>query len=130
MASEDPQEPPTLLIAEGVMMYLEAQTVARLLSALRAHFSAAEFCADSYDSTMLKNREHYHKFIKETTGAEYVFATNGAEGIAALSPGWSPVETIDVMSPIGRIFQAASKTHQLCYHGRLPYYLAYITSTT
>lgn len=92
-----PTNRPSLVIAEGLFMYLPAQDVSLVLEQVAGRVPpGSRVVADLFAPGMQKLPHP----IKKTVGVQYHFAAKGAEGLAALVPGWRPVETIDTMSGI------------------------------
>ncbi|MCF4007140.1 class I SAM-dependent methyltransferase [Corynebacterium uropygiale] len=125
-----PADAPTLVVAEGVLMYLQPESVPPLLDALRAHFSEApalELAADLYDTLMMKRKTDHE--IKERTGASYSFGAEGPEGLASQAEGWEALGAVDTMSPISTEMRLAVPALKRLCRGRLPYSVMRIAAT-
>lgn len=120
-----PADAPTLILAEGVFMYLQPEDVSTLLDALRGHFSSApvvELAADLYDTNAMKHaKQPFDKEIKERTGASYTYSAAGPKDLASQSAGWKAIGSVDVMSPISAEMRAMMPMIKIANHGRYPY---------
>lgn len=120
-----PGDAPTLILAEGVFMYLQPEDVSTLLDALRGHFSSApvvELAADLYDTNAMKHaKQPFDKEIKERTGASYTYSAAGPKDLASQSAGWKAIGSVDVMSPISAGMRAMMPMIKIANHGRYPY---------
>lgn len=125
MRRVDPHRP-TLVIAEGVFMYLTEGVVTELLDSLAAYFDQVELAADVFaKETMPKNKDSRPAAITKLTGSTYSFTANGAQGLAALSDGWVPMTNVDTMSPISLPMRIMSRTFR-AVRGHLMFGVAHI----
>lgn len=90
---ELPADRPTLLLAEGLLMYLPAERVRELLCALLRRFPGAELLAEVFNSWWLENgrAEATHRWLREEMGfgpeARFVSGVRAAEELAGMASG-------------------------------------------
>lgn len=89
---------PTLVIAEGLLMYLSPEHVSDLLERIGDHFGhGTQVFADVFHPMAAQ----FGHPINATTGARFHSAQAGASGLAAMSPGWRAVADVDIMRNSG-----------------------------
>lgn len=92
-----PTDQPSLVIAEGLFMYLPPEDVTHVLEQAAKRVPADSRVVADIFAPGVQKLPHP---IKKTVGVQYYFAAKGAEGLAAVTPGWRAVKTIDTMSGI------------------------------
>lgn len=119
---------PTLVLVEGVLMYLTEAEVAQMLRDLREYFALVEVCADIFDTDTQGDADGRSTELTKSTGTRYTFAVAGAAGLAALAPGWRVRGEIDVMSQVNPAFAQMVQGYAAAHDGRLMYAVAHIES--
>lgn len=117
---------PTIVIAEGVLMYLTAPQVRALLQALQARFPRGELAFDAFSSSTLR-RIQRHPSLRQT-GATIAWGLDDPAEVERWLPGarlveaWSFTESPDVakLSPGYRLgfrlahrFRVAREAHRI-----------------
>ncbi|GAA0592161.1 class I SAM-dependent methyltransferase [Kribbella sandramycini] len=90
---------PTLVIAEGLLMYLDAVGVRTLLRTARETLGA-EVVADYLHPLLAKNTKHP---ITTATGARFGFGVRNGRELARLTPGYRLAEERSTVEPFGGI---------------------------
>lgn len=104
LASFDPAMP-TVLIAEGLLLYLDRPEVAQLLVRIGDHFTGpARLIADVHHALLVRGRGP----LTRRTGAIYHFGIYRPQQLAQLVPGWRLVGVDDTVARIGRAAAATS----------------------
>lgn len=119
---------PTLILVEGVLMYLTTSEVTEMLRALRERVTTATFVADLFDTDTARHHDEHPPEITNTTGATYSFRVAGAKGLAALTAGWQAAGELDVMARISKKFGIMSQLYRLSHRGRRIYLIARLVS--
>lgn len=115
LAEIDPSRP-TLLIAEGLLMYLDRPHVTQLISRIGDHFvGPTQFVADMHHTMAAAVPTP----ITRSTGAVFDFGAESPQWFAELVPGWRLVSVDDTMSRIGPASAQASRAFQLFSRGML-----------
>ena len=92
----DPDRP-TIVVAEGVLMYLDRGLVAQFMVRLADRMRATTWLtADAHHEWLVRATPE----LTRRTGTRFGFGVRGAEGFAALAPGWTVVRQDDTMAPI------------------------------
>ena len=88
---------PTIVVAEGVLMYLDRGLVAQFMVRLADRMRATTWlAADAHHEWLVRATPE----LTRRTGTRFGFGVRGAEGFAALAPGWAVVRQDDTMAPI------------------------------
>lgn len=89
---------PTMVIAEGLLMYLSSADVTTLLSRVAFHFGRGTgLLADVFHPTAAR----FGHPITQATGAAFQSGHAGATGLAEEAPGWRAVDNMDIMRHSG-----------------------------
>lgn len=88
----------TLVIAEGLLMYLSGEEVAWLLDQLGAHFGPGTRLLADVFHPMAAQLGHP---INHTTGAWFRSWHAGADGLAHTARGWRAIDDVDLMRDCG-----------------------------
>ncbi|MFH8556934.1 class I SAM-dependent methyltransferase [Streptomyces celluloflavus] len=89
-----PSDRPTIIVAEGLLMYLTEEDGTALLRRLMAHVSSGELVFDALGRLAIRTQRHNR--IIARTGATLHWGT-GTAGVARLSPGLEIVENISAV---------------------------------
>ncbi|MFE2724215.1 class I SAM-dependent methyltransferase [Kitasatospora sp. NPDC059327] len=118
-----PAEPaPTLVVVEGVLMYLTDREVARFLADVRARLGpGAELVADFFHPWVARSGLHP---IVRATGARFRSGARGARGLASVTPGWTATAEYPVMERIGTPQRIAAALLRVVLRGHRPYAVA------
>ncbi|WP_168581782.1 class I SAM-dependent methyltransferase [Gephyromycinifex aptenodytis] len=107
---------PTVIVAEGLLMYLDRPTVTQLLVRLGDHFaSPARLIADLHHSLLVLPKAH----IAKLTGADFHFGAKSPAAFAQLAPGWRLAATDDTMAPISENAARISKAFATISRGQM-----------
>ncbi len=96
--SQVPAGGPTLVIAEGLLMYLNPKDVSILLGRIGETFGPGTGLVADVFHPMAARLGHP---IQRTTGAHFHSGHAGATGLARSSPGWQAVSDTDLMDESG-----------------------------
>lgn len=108
---------PTVLIAEGLLMYLDRAQVTQLIGRIGDHFANGTWLvADMHNRLVVRAPAT----IAKLTGAHYRFGATSPQAFAQLSPGWHLVGVDDVMAQISTPAARASKVAGFLLRG-MPY---------
>lgn len=95
-----PGDRPTIVVADGLLMYLDDSGLRTLLDVCRRHFGeGTELVGDVMHPWPARSGLHP---ITKATGARFLSGSRGAAGLARSAPGWEVVAEIDVMGQISR----------------------------
>jgi O-methyltransferase involved in polyketide biosynthesis len=114
--AEIPGDRPALMIAEGLMMYLEQQDGLRLLRGIVEHFPAGELQFDAFNSLGIKSQ--WTNAVVRRAGATLHWAINGPADIVSAIPGvrllsWvSPFDS-DTFKRVPAAYQIMAKVMSL-----------------
>lgn len=101
----DPDRP-TILVAEGLFMYLTRDQIAGILSRIGVHFPGpTRVVADLHHSILAAPRAS----IAKLTGADFHYGAPSPKAFAALSPGWHVVGAEPTMGKITRTSAVMSR---------------------
>lgn len=120
---------PTLVIAEGLLMYLTPPQVEQMLTNIRQYLREVEFCCDVFHPSTMRGKASRRAAITNSTGARYNFAVAGAAGLATCAPGWKPDADDDVMARLGTAMHLLSRIFKISHHGEPLYCVCRITSS-
>ncbi|MEV7595978.1 class I SAM-dependent methyltransferase [Kitasatospora sp. NPDC089797] len=113
---------PALVIAEGVLMYLDGREVSRVLSDVHRRFGpGTRFAADFFHPLLAHSGLHP---IVRATGARFRSGARGSRGLAGLAPGWRAEAEHPVMDRIGPAQGAAATVLRVLLLGHRPYAVA------
>lgn len=114
--------PATLIVAEGLLMYLNPADVTDLLQRLAVHFGpGTRLLGDIFHPTVAQLGHP----INQRTGARFHSGHLGADGLAGCAPGWRPVANTDIMGSSGFLPAQWNAAFQL-FSGRSMYTVAEI----
>ncbi|NLU73356.1 hypothetical protein HCC61_11820 [Streptomyces sp. HNM0575] len=105
---------PTVLVAEGLLMYLTRPLVGRLLTRVGDHFTGpARLVADVHHAAVALLPSP----IGRLTGADFHFGVRSPEAFAHLSPGWHLVGADETMARIRPAAARVSRAFRLVARG-------------
>ncbi|MER6312384.1 class I SAM-dependent methyltransferase [Streptomyces sp. NPDC001581] len=110
-----------LVLAEGVLMYLDPAGLRSFLVSCRSAFPAAELVADFFHPKVALSGRHP---IVKATGAQFRSGARGGRGLAAVAPGWEWVGDRRVMERISFGHRAAAGLFRLLTLGAPAYSVA------
>ena len=120
---------PSLVIAEGLFMYLEQEDVKNLIGALQNEFHNCTLIFDAYSELTVKRIQKHPSLRK--TGAEIFWGINDPKDIEKWFPGVRLVEewyftqyedmcnlSLDsrILFKIASLFQSAKRAHRILYY--------------
>ncbi|WP_070018594.1 class I SAM-dependent methyltransferase [Streptomyces nanshensis] len=113
LAETDPDSP-TVLVAEGLLMYLTRPLVTQLLTRIGDHFTGpTRLVADVHHAAVARMPNP----IAKRTGAGFHFGATSPQGFARLSPGWRLAGVDETMTRIrpaaaraSRVFRTVSRS--------------------
>lgn len=118
--SQIPPERPTLVVAEGVLMYLPLADINALLVRIGDRFgNDTTFVADAFGVMMIK----FPHPIQKITGVAKFTGSAGAEGLARRAPGWKVIGETDLVAPLGQTPALFARLHRVLLRTPM-YYLA------
>ncbi|SDT80574.1 O-methyltransferase [Streptomyces sp. TLI_053] len=118
---------PTLVIAEGVLMYLSPAEVTGFLGDVRRHLGpGTRLAADFFHPWIALSGLHP---ISRATGARFRSGARSSTGLAALSPGWTSTAEHPVMERIGPAQRIAAAALRPLLLGHRPYAVAELAAT-
>ncbi|MGZ9928628.1 class I SAM-dependent methyltransferase [Streptomyces sp. NC-S4] len=115
-----------LVLAEGVLMYLDPVGLRSFLASCRSAFPAAELVADFFHPKIALSGRHP---IVKATGAQFRSGVRGGRGLAAVAPGWEWIGDRRVMERISVGHRAAAGLFRLLTLGAPPYAAARLRAT-
>ncbi|MGP3689710.1 class I SAM-dependent methyltransferase [Streptomyces sp. IBSNAI002] len=115
-----------LVLAEGVLMYLDPAGLRDFLASCRSAFPAAELVADYFHPRVALSGRHP---ITKATGARFRSGVRGGRGLAAAAPGWEWLGDHRVMERIGIGHRAAAGLFRLLTLGAPAYAVARLRAT-
>lgn len=121
VGSLDIGDRPAIVLAEGVLMYLDDEGLRGFLGGVAALASGSEAVADVFHPRIAKSGRHP---IVKATGAQFRSGAGRGTGLAALAPGLELVAEHDVMERIGRAQRVMANTFRTLTRGSRIYYVA------
>ncbi|MFE5674792.1 class I SAM-dependent methyltransferase [Streptomyces erythrochromogenes] len=115
-----------LVLAEGVLMYLDPTGLRAFLTSCREAFPGAELVADYFHPKVALSGRHP---IVRATGAQFRSGARGGRGLAAAAPGWEWVADHSVMERISIGHRAAAGLFRLLTLGAPAYSVARLRAT-
>lgn len=116
--------PPTLVIAEGVLMYLDPEGLATFLAEVRDHFGpGTEILADYFHPRIALSDRHP---IVKATGAKFLSGARNGAALAEVVDGYALVDEYDVMERLGFGQHAAARVFRLVSRGGRMYAVAHL----
>ncbi|MFE1871671.1 class I SAM-dependent methyltransferase [Streptomyces sp. NPDC059496] len=115
-----------LVLAEGVLMYLDPAGLKAFLTSCRSAFPAAELVADFFHPKVALSGRHP---IVKATGAQFRSGARGGRGLAAVAPGWESIGDHRVMERISIGHRAAAGLFRLLALGAPAYSAARLRAT-
>ncbi|MFI7357785.1 hypothetical protein ACIBTP_28175 [Streptomyces avidinii] len=115
-----------LVLAEGVLMYLDPAGLRSFLLSCRSAFPAAELVADFFHPKVALSGRHP---IVRATGAQFRSGARGGRGLAAVAPGRESLGDHRVMERISIGHRAAAGLFRLLALGAPPYAAARLRAT-
>jgi O-methyltransferase len=117
---------PVLVLAEGVLMYLDEAGVAAFLAAARRRFGrGTELAADVFNPLAARSGRHP---ITRATGAPFRSGHRHGRALAAASPGWRAVEDHDVLEDLSPRHRFAGRAFRLVTGGSRLYVVAHLAA--
>jgi O-methyltransferase len=117
---------PTLLIAEGVLMYLDPAGLTGFLGSAREHFGAGlDLVADYFHPKLAFSGT---RPIVRRTGVQFRSGARNGAALAALTPGYTLVAEYPVMERIGPARHLAARAFQTLSGGGRAYAIAHLRS--
>lgn len=117
---------PTLVVAEGVLMYLDDAGLRGFLTGAASLPAGSEVAADVFHSKVALSDEHP---IVKATGATFLPGVRDGAELAGLVPGLALVAEHDVMERIGRAQRLAAKAFRTATRGGRMYHVAHLRVT-
>jgi len=129
MEEIETKERPVMVIAEGLMMYLQEDKVKTLIQALQARFGACQLAFDAY-SQMTAKRAHNHPSLKKT-GAVIQWGIDDAQEIEEWAAGirlqeeWAFVQSEGIATlplhhrlifRLAGLFSVVRRAHRILYY--------------
>jgi O-methyltransferase len=116
-----------LILAEGVLMYLDGAELAGFLGSAHQRFgSGTELVADYFHPRIALSGRHP---IVKATGAQFRSGARDGRALAGLAPGWTLTAEHDVMARISTPHRIAATAFRLATLGGRPYSIAHLTHT-
>ncbi|MFB6576445.1 class I SAM-dependent methyltransferase [Streptomyces sp. NPDC056402] len=115
-----------LVLAEGVLMYLDPAGLKSFLTSCRSAFPTAELVADFFHPKVALSGRHP---IVKATGAQFRSGARGGRGLAAVAPGWEWIGDHRVMERISIGHRAAAGLFRLLALGTPAYSAARLRAT-
>lgn len=113
---------PTLIVVEGVLMYLSDREVARFLADVAEQLGpGTELVADFFHPWVARSGLHP---IVRATGARFRPGARGARGLASAAPGWTATAEHPVMERIGTAQRISAALLRIVLGGHRPYAVA------
>lgn len=116
-----PNDRPSMIVAEGVLMYLAPEEVEKLFHRLMNHFSHGQMIFDIFNKWIV---QHSAKQMKKTTGAVHKWGVDGLQEINDFSPKLRKLDEISLVKsqyvkqlPFG-LFKIFCRTAALFPFGR------------
>lgn len=117
---------PTLVLAEGVLMYLGDDEVRHFLTSVATLPNGSQIGADVFHPRIARSGRHP---IVKATGAEFRSGVRDGAELAGLVPGLELVAEHDVMERIGRPHRLAARAFRLATRGGRAYHVAQLRVT-
>jgi O-methyltransferase len=118
---------PTLLIAEGVLMYLDPAGLTGFLGSAREHFGAGlDLLADYFHPKLAFSGT---RPIVRKTGVQFLSGARNGTALAALTPGYALVAEYPVMERLGPAQHLAARAFQALSRGGRAYAIAHLRTT-
>lgn len=117
---------PTLVVAEGVLMYLDDAGLRAFLSGVAGLPPGSEAVADVFHPKVALSDRHP---IVKATGAKFLSGVRDGAELAGLVPGLALVAEHDVMERIGRAQRVAAKAFRTATRGGRMYHVAHLRTT-
>lgn len=114
---------PTLVVAEGLLMYLEPDELTAFLTGVAGLPAGSEMVADVFHPKIALSDRHP---IVKATGARFRSGVRDGAELAGLVPGLTLVAEHDVMERIGRPHRVAAKAFRLATRGGRMYHVAHL----
>lgn len=114
---------PTLVVAEGLLMYLDDAGLRSFLTAVATLPAGSGLGADVFHPRIALSGKHP---IVKATGAQFRSGVRDGAALAGLVPGLALVAEHDVMERIGRPHRAAARAFGLATRGGRMYHVAEI----
>jgi len=89
-----PVNRPTMIVAEGVLMYLEPEDVEKLFHGITAHFSQGQMIFDVFNKWIVQRTA---KQMKKKTGAVHKWGVDDLQEINRFSPKLKILDEIPVV---------------------------------
>lgn len=117
---------PTIVVAEGLLMYLDDDGLAGFLAGAARLPAGSEVVADVFHPKVALSGRHP---IVKATGAEFRSGVRDGAELAGLVPGLELVAEHDVMERIGRPHRLAAAAFRLATRGGRTYHVAQLRVT-
>lgn len=118
---------PVLVLAEGVLMYLEPEGLASFLRTCHRELGpGTELVADYMHPRIALSDRHP---IVKATGARFRSGARNGARLARVVPGWELTAEHQVMERIGRLHRATSLMFRTVTLGSRPYGIAHLRAT-
>ncbi|MEV7511721.1 class I SAM-dependent methyltransferase [Streptomyces sp. NPDC091201] len=115
---------PVLVLAEGVLMYLDPEGLRSFLDSSRSAFGAGtELAADYFHPRVALGGRHP---ITRATGARFRSGARDGRALARTAPGWRAVAEHPVMERIGTAHRLAAGLFRALTLGARPYAVAHL----
>lgn len=93
----DPKGRPLLIVAEGLLMYLDPGQVRTLFSILAGHFSGAEMLFEMLAPALLGRSRHHDAVKKMGTTVEFKWSLKNSKELEALNSNLSFIEEWNIL---------------------------------
>ncbi len=117
---------PTIVVAEGVLMYLDPEGLAGFLAGAARLPAGSEVVADVFHPKVALSDRHP---IVKATGARFLSGVRDGAELAGLVAGYELVAEHDVMERIGRSQRLAAKAFRTATRGGRFYHVAQLRVT-